>query len=235
MLKIMQSQPAALEVMMHGVQAWEMVVMVTLYSALALTVIVYFITRRDRLLSRRTTRRMHTAFRGFLVVAAVLAFIFVQPSWLGAPWVYDPAGWVNPLGAMRWKDVSLFGLAAIGAGIVILDAVLLTSEEKEGEWGYLTKGSGVAGLFAGLLGTAIVNVMGFVREAGRAPWTVYNIIPVSHNTPTPIPPLQIAGVWIISIALSWLIFWTVSKVTAYHPETKEKVQVEQQIQEQGDA
>jgi cytochrome d ubiquinol oxidase subunit I len=235
MFKIMQSQPAAFEVMMHGARAWEMVVMVTLYSALALTVIIYFTTRRDRLLSRRTTRRLRTAFRGFLVVAAVLAFILVQPSWFGAPWVYDPSGWVNPLGAMRYKYLALFGLAAIGAGIVILDFVLLTSEEKEGAWGYLTKGSAVAGLFAGLLGTAIVNVMGFVREAGRAPWTMYNIIPVSHNTPTPIPPLQIAGVWIISIAITWLIFWTVSKVTAYHPETKEKVQLEQQIQEQGDA
>ncbi len=235
MSKILQSQPAAFEVMMHGARAWEMVVMVTLYSALALTVIAYFTTRRDRLLSQRMTKRLRNAFRVFLIVAAVLAFILVQPSWLGASLRFDPTAWVNPLGLMRYKYPALFGLAAIGAVIAIFDAVLLTSAEKEGEWGYLTKGSWVAGLFAGLLGTAIVNVMGFVREAGRAPWTVYNIIPVSQNTPTPIPPLQIAGVWVISIAITWLIFWTVSKVTAYHPETKEKVQLEQQIEEQGDA
>lgn len=100
-------------------------------------------------------------------------------------------------------------------------------------WGRLSKGSWVAGLFAGLLGTAIVNVMGFVREAGRSPWTLYNIIPVSHNTPTPIPVLPIVGVGIVSIGATWLIFWTVSKVTAYHPETKEKVQLEQHVQEEG--
>ncbi|MEN6518485.1 MAG: cytochrome ubiquinol oxidase subunit I [Methanospirillum sp.] len=235
MFQILQSQPAAFEVMMHGARAWEMVAMVTLYSGLALAVIVYFITRRDRLLSQRTSTRLRNAFRGFLVVAAVLAFILIQPSWIGAPTGFDPTAWVNPIGLMRYKYPALFGLAAIGAVIAILDAVLLTREEKEGEWGYLTKGSWVAGLFAGLLGTAIVNVMGFVREAGRAPWTMYNIIPVSYHTPTPIPPLQIAGVWIISLSISWLIFWTVSKVTAYHPETKEQVQLEQQVQEQGDA
>lgn len=233
MSRIMQSQPAAFEMMMHGARAWEMVVMVTLYAALTLAVITYFTTRRDRLLSRRTTQRLRTTFRVLLVVGAVLAFILVQPSWIGAPFRFDPNAWVNPLGLMRWKYPALFGLAAIGGVIVILDWRLLSSEEKEGEWGYLTRGSWVAGLFAGLLGTAIVNVMGFVREAGRAPWTMYNIIPVSHNTPTPIPPLQIAGVWVISLAISWLILWTVSKVTAYHPETKERVQAEQHVQEQG--
>jgi cytochrome bd-type quinol oxidase subunit 1 len=233
MSAIMRSQPAAFEMMMHGARAWEMVVMVTLYSGLALAVITYFITRRDIILSRRTTQRLQWTFRILLLVAFVLAFVLVQPSWLGAPFRFDPNAWVNPIGLMRYKYPALFGLAAIGAIIVLVDAFLLTSEEKEGEWGYLTKGSWAAGLFVGLLGTGIVNVMGFVREAGRAPWTMYGIIPVSHNTPTPIPPLQIAGVWVISLAISWLILWTVSKVTAYHPETKEKVQAEQHVQEQG--
>ena len=179
----MQSQPAAFEMMMHGARAWEMVVMVTLYPALALTVIAYFTTRRDRLISRGTTQRLRTVFRGFLVAAGVLAFVLVQPSSIGAPFRFDQAAWVNPARPHAVTSYpALFGLAAIGGVIVILDTMLLTSEEKEGAWGYLTKGSMVAGLFAGLLGTAIVNVMGFVREAGRARWTMHDFIPVSHNT-----------------------------------------------------
>lgn len=233
MFQIMTSVPAAFEQMMHGARAWEMVLMVTLYAALALSVITYFITRRDRLVSRRMTRRLQWVFRIFLIVAVIFAFILVQPSWLGAASRFDPSAWVNPIGLMRYKYGALFGLAAIAGILMIIDAVVLTREEKEGEWGYLTRGSMAAGLFAGICGTAIVNVMGYVREAGRAPWTMWEIIPVSHNTPTPIPPLQILGVWIISLAISWLILWTVSKVTAYHPETKEQVQVEQHVQEQG--
>ncbi len=233
MLKIMDSQPAAFEMIMHGARAWEMLFMVTLYSALALTVIIYFTTRRDQLLSQRTTGVMRNIFWGFLIIAAVLAFIFVQPAWLGANSVMDPNAWINPLGKMDYKYIALYGIAFMGAAIVMLDTILLTSEEKEGAWGYLTKGSWISGLVAGLLGTAIVNVMGFVREAGRAPWTLYNIIPVSHNTPTPIPPLLIALVWIISIGIAWIIFWNVSKVTAYHPETEERVEIEHRIQTEG--
>ncbi|WP_243670382.1 hypothetical protein [Methanoculleus chikugoensis] len=36
---------------------------------------------------------------------------------------------------MPLKYVALFVMAAIGAAIVMLDVIVLTSEEKEGQWG----------------------------------------------------------------------------------------------------
>jgi cytochrome bd-type quinol oxidase subunit 1 len=69
--------------------------------------------------------------------------------------------------------------------------------------------------------------MGFVREAGRSPWTVYNIIPVPPGTeqyPTPLTVVNVFGVWIIISAIVVSAFWFVSKVTAHHPEDAEKIQ-----------
>ncbi|HNQ33697.1 MAG TPA: hypothetical protein PKJ93_07960, partial [Methanoculleus sp.] len=152
-------------------------------------------------------------------------FILVQPAWLGALFIDDPGAWINPIGGMPLKFVALFVMAAIGAAIAMLAVIILTSEDKEGQWGYLTRGSLLAAFTAGILGTAIVNVMGFVREAARAPWTFYQIIPVpggqAYATPIPLP--VIAGVWVIVLALSWAVFWYVAKVTAYHPTDEESV------------
>ena len=127
----------------------------------------YFLTWRDQLLSRPENRTIRTIFKGFLVMTAVAGFILVQPAWLGTLFIDDPGAWINPLGGMPLKYVALFVMAAIGAAIVMLDVIVLTSEEKEGQWGYLTRGSIVAAFTAGILGTAIMNVMGFVRESAR--------------------------------------------------------------------
>ncbi|NLZ30155.1 MAG: hypothetical protein GX885_05360 [Methanomicrobiales archaeon] len=222
---IRENAPSAFMMAMHGPRAWAMLMMVTLLSGLFLAVGTYFLTRRDQLLSRPENRTIRTIFKGFLIMTAISAFVLVQPAWLGALFIDDPGAWINPIGGMSLKFVTLFVMAAIGAAIAMLDAVVLTSEEKEGQWGYLTRGSLLAAFTAGILGTAIVNVMGFVREGARAPWTFYQIIPVpggqAHATPLPLP--VIAAIWVIVIVLSWLIFWYVAKVTAYHPVDEESV------------
>lgn len=219
MIAIQKNAPSAFMMIMHGPRAWAMLMMVTLLAGLFLTIGTYFLTRRDQLLSRPENRTIRTIFKGFLVMTAVAGFILVQPAWLGTLFIDDPGAWINPLGGMPLKYVALFVMAAIGAAIVMLDVIVLTSEEKEGQWGYLTRGSIVAAFTAGILGTAIVNVMGFVRESARAPWTFYQIIPVpggqAYATPLPLP--AIATVWVIVLALSWAVFWYVAKVTAYHP------------------
>ncbi len=222
---IRENAPSAFMMAMHGPRAWAMLMMVTLLSGLFLAVGTYFLTRRDQLLSRPENRTIRTIFKGFLIMTAISAFVLVQPAWLGALFIDDPGAWINPIGGMSLKFVTLFVMAAIGAAIAMLDAVVLTSEEKEGQWGYLTRGSLLAAFTAGILGTAIVNVMGFVREGARAPWTFYQIIPVpggqAHATPLPLP--VITAIWVTVIVLSWLIFWYVAKVTAYHPVDEESV------------
>ncbi len=225
MSAIRENAPSAFMMAMHGPRAWAMLMMVTLLSGLFLAVGTYFLTRRDQLLSRPENRTIRTIFKGFLIMTAISAFVLVQPAWLGALFIDDPGAWINPIGGMSLKFVTLFVMAAIGAAIAMLDAVVLTSEEKEGQWGYLTRGSLLAAFTAGILGTAIVNVMGFVREGARAPWTFYQIIPVpggqAHATPLPLP--VITAIWVTVIVLSWLIFWYVAKVTAYHPVDEESV------------
>jgi len=222
---IQDNVPSAFMMIMHGPRAWAMLMMVTLLSGLFLAIGTYFLTRRDQLLSRPENRTIRTVFKGFLIMTAVSAFILVQPAWLGALFIDDPGAWINPIGGMPLKFVALFVMAAIGAAIAMLAVIILTSEDKEGQWGYLTRGSLLAAFTAGILGTAIVNVMGFVREAARAPWTFYQIIPVpggqAYATPIPLP--VIAGVWVIVLALSWAVFWYVAKVTAYHPTDEESV------------
>lgn len=225
MTAIQENSPTAFMMAMHGPRAWAMLMMVTLLSGLFLTIGTYFLTRRDQLLSRPENRTIRTIFKGFLVMTAISAFVLIQPAWLGALFIDDPGAWINPIGGMSLKYVALFVMAAIGAAIAMLAVIILTSEEKEGQWGYLTRGSLLAAFTAGVLGTAIVNVMGFVREAARAPWTFYQIIPVpggpAYATPLPLP--VIVGVWVIVIALSWVVFWYVAKVTAYHPVDEESV------------
>jgi len=86
--------------------------------------------------------------KGFLVMIAVAGVILVQPAWPGTLFIDDPGAWINPIGGMPLKYVVLFVMAAIGAAIV------LTNEEKEGQWGYLTRGSLLAAFTAGILGTS---------------------------------------------------------------------------------
>ena len=177
MTAIQENSPTAFMMAMHGPRAWAMLMMVTLLSGLFLTIGTYFLTRRDQLLSRPENRTIRTIFKGFLVMTAISAFILIQPAWLGTLFIDDPGAWINPIGGMSLKYVALFVMAAIGAAIAMLAVIILTSEEKEGQWGYLT---GFAVAFA-------AGVPGRRRTSwglcGRqhVPWTFYQIIPVGWS------------------------------------------------------
>jgi cytochrome bd-type quinol oxidase subunit 1 len=198
--------------------------MVSLFSALFLTLIAYFIDRREKILSKAENALINKLFKVFLVIAALCAIILVQPAWLGSTMIDDPNAWANPIGVMDYKYIALFTLVVIGALILMIDAVML-GDIREAEWGNLSKSSRIAAIMAGIFGMWIVVVMGFVRESARSPWVIYNIIPVPgmHAYPTPISIYNIFPVWIVITALALTIFWFTSKVTAYHPEKAEEV------------
>ncbi|WP_054848223.1 hypothetical protein [Methanoculleus chikugoensis] len=66
-----------------------------------------------------------------------------------------------------------------------------------------------------------------MRESARAPWTFYQIIPPvpggqAYATPPSLCRLS-PGVWAIVLVLSWVVFWYVAKVTAYHPADEDSV------------
>lgn len=224
MFKIKDVQSDAFEMIMHGSRAWEMLLMVTLLSALFLTVLIYFSNRRERILTLPEYKNIQTFYKIFIWIAGVCAFFLVQPAWLGANSINDATAWANPIGTMDFKYAALFTLVIIGTAVLMIDTLSIGTI-RESEWGNLSKTSQIAAIMSGVLGMWIVVVMGYVRESARSPWLIYNTIPVPGGQayPTPIPISRIYIVWFVILAVVITIFWFVSKVTAHHPEKAEEV------------
>ncbi len=224
MLAIQQSQPESFIMIMHGPRAWEMLLMMALFSSLVLTVLIYFIDRRERILTMYESRVVYALLRVFLVGAAISAIVLVSPSWLGATYRSDPQAWINPLGLMIYKYMALVVMIAIGSMVLMIDIFTL-GDIKDDDWGNLPNTARISGIFAGILGMWIVITMGFVRESARSPWLVNNVIPVpgGQDYPTPISLWNIFAVWAVILAFTIIVFWFVSKVTAEHPEEAEEV------------
>ncbi|BBL68203.1 cytochrome ubiquinol oxidase subunit I [Methanoculleus chikugoensis] len=224
MYTIFTHQNQAFTNIMTGPRAWEMLMMVGLLSLLIVTVSVYFVERRERLLVRLGRHDIRTLFRAFALIAGVAGLVLVQPAWLGGIMEHDAGTWLNPIGIMYYKHIALLVLIAIGAIIVGIDLLALRGRRDE-EWGNLSRASRMAALIAGALGTWIVIVMGYVRESARSPWLFYQIVPVpgEQTYPTPVPAYQIFVLWLIILGLVFAIFWFTSRVTSYHPEREEEV------------
>jgi len=224
MYSIFAHQNQAFANIMTGPRAWEMLMMIGFLSLLVVTASVYFIERREHLLVKLGRHDIRNVFRAFAIVAGVAGFILVQPAWLGGIMQFDPGTWANPLGLMYYKHIAILVLIVIGTLIIGIDLLVLRGRRDE-EWGNLSRASWAAALIAGVLGSWIVIVMGYVRESARSPWLFYKIVPVpgGQTYPTPVPPHQIFVVWMFALGLAFAVFWFTSRVTSYHPEQEEKV------------
>ena len=224
MYSIFAHQNQAFANIMTGPRAWEMLMMIGFLSLLVVTASVYFIERREHLLVKLGRHDIRNGFRAFAIVAGVAGFILVQPAWLGGIMQFDPGTWANPLGLMYYKHIAILVLIVIGTLIIGIDLLVLRGRRDE-EWGNLSRASWAAALIAGVLGSWIVIVMGYVRESARSPWLFYKIVPVpgGQTYPTPVPPHQIFVVWMFALGLAFAVFWFTSRVTSYHPEQEEKV------------
>ena len=122
-----------------------------------------------------------------------------------------------------YKHIAILVLIVIGTLIIGIDLLVLRRRRDE-EWATSPVHHGAA-LIAGVLGSWIVIVMGYVRESARSPWLFYKIVPVpgGQTYPTPVPPHQIFVVWMFALGLAFAVFWFTSRVTSYHPEQEEKV------------
>jgi len=234
MMMINNVQPSAFDFMMHGPRAWAMLLMVSILSGMMICSVIYFMDRKEQIINMKETRFFNRLFILLLVAAVISAIILVQPGWLGplnqvaiveqsslaVPWAIGPF----PIGVMDWKYVALGSFMIIGAILTLLGAIFV-SDVHSTNWGNLSRSTRWAGILVGMLGTWIVPVMGYVREGGRAPWLTYQIIPVPGmgQFPTPIPVAQIFLAWAVLITLAVLVFWFVSRATAYHPEEKERI------------
>ncbi len=221
---------------MHGPRAWAMMLMVGLLSGLFISVIIYFKDRREIMISKVETAIMNRLFLVFLIVAVICGITLVQPSWVGnTPFITNSNAIMLMGGDMDLKYVTIFILALIGALILMMDTIFV-SDINESQWGNLPKSARYSAILAGILSTAILPVMGYVREGGRSPWTVYQIIPVPAGKgflefQTPIPPYEILAVWIGIIILFLAVVYFVFRITAHHPEKKEEIDEPMEIPE----
>ena len=239
-MSIQDAQPTAFTMMMHGPRAWAMLLMVAVMSGTFISSIIYFMDRKEKILSRIETRMFGDLFKVLLIVAAICAFVLVQPGWLGplgqtattislrdAP---TSMGWI--LGQMDYKYVALGGLGVIGALLMLLATIFVT-DVRETEWGHLPRSARYAGVLAGVLATWTVPIMGYVREGGRAPWTMYQLIPIPgmQEFPTPISPVGIFLTWLALVTIALLGMWFAFRVLAHHPEEKEEIDEEATLPE----
>ncbi len=224
MLSISDANNGAFQLIMHGPRAWEMVLMIGAIVFLFLTIILFFIERRQSIFAAMESKYLQKVFIAFFWITALAGFILIQPAWLNGTYFFSPNNWVNPLGLMRYKYVALGIIILIGTAILSIDMVLL-KRWKEPHWGNLTFAGRSSLILSGFLGIFIIEVMGFVRESARAPWTMSQIIPVAGgaSSPTPLTLQNIFGVWFLSIAVVLLAFWVTSRATAHHPEKAEEV------------
>jgi cytochrome bd-type quinol oxidase subunit 1 len=224
MWTIFGTNNGAFQFIMHGPRAWEMLLMIGAIAFLFLTIILYFIERREKVFSDMETKYLHKLFIIFFVIAAIAGFFLVQPSWLNGTYIYSPTSWVNPIGQMTIKYIALGVLVLIGVMMLMIDVILL-GRPKEAHWGDLTYSARGCLILSGLLGIFIILAMGFVRESARSPWTFSYIIPVAGgmSNPTPLSFVNILFVWIFASIVILIAFWFTSKATAHHPEKAEEI------------
>ncbi|MBU7024605.1 MAG: cytochrome ubiquinol oxidase subunit I, partial [Theionarchaea archaeon] len=224
MLGIQDANERAFMFIMHGPRGWEMLLMVGALTFLFLSVILFFIEKREEVISRTETRNLHKAYKWFFWIALAAGFILIQPAWLNAPFIDDANAWQNPLGIMDFKYVALGALILIGVFLLSVDAIIL-GDVKEAHWGRLSRSARAPLILSGLLGMFIVLIMGFVRESARSPWTFYGIIPVAggQSHPTPLVIQNIFIVWGLISVMILVTFWLTSKATAHHPEKAEEI------------
>jgi cytochrome bd ubiquinol oxidase subunit I len=215
MMAIQNNQPEAFTMIMHGPRAWEMLWMVALLSALTLSSVIYFIDRREQIVTQLETRTVYLILKILLVAAAAAAIILINPSWLGSTFRGQAGSWVNPAGLMIYKYIALVILIIVGSIVLMVDTFIL-GDIRDQHWGNIPQSARAAGVVSGFLGMWLIITMGFVRESARAPWLIYKIVPVpgQMDYPTPLSIGNILAVWALILASTMAVFWFVSRETS---------------------
>jgi len=78
MLKIFDSNEKAFNFIMHGPRAWEMLLMVGILTLLFLSVINFFIERREQIFSKIENKFIHKMFHWFFWIGLAAGFILIS-------------------------------------------------------------------------------------------------------------------------------------------------------------
>ena len=206
--------------------------MVGYFSALFLTLIVYFMERREIILSKPENAFLKKMFNSFLIISGICAIFLVQPAWFGAPNITDPGAILNPIGDMSFKYIAFFAMTVMGIIMFLANRQLL-KEHRDADFGHLSKTARSAIFVAGLLGIWLVVDMGFFRESSREPWVINSVIPIPDVMPTTVP-LSVDTIFIVFAALTvftFFVFWLVSRV-AYLRSSYSVEEVETKVSEE---
>ncbi len=167
--EIRANSPGAFSVMMRGPLASFFLVQVAFLSTLFFLSVLYMVWQVQK--SGRAGSRM---LRALLVLVGLSALLLIQPYVIGPSQEHRWVEWVNPLGTMQpWKYIA-FGVMTL-AGIGALFAYL-GSLQRGLRWGRLAAGgrrAQYALLTLALVGSAMMFLMGFIRENSRQPYLIY--------------------------------------------------------------
>ena len=97
MLAISDNNDNAFQFIMHGPRVWEMLLMAGTLSLLLLSVINFFIERREQVFSKIENKFIHKMFNWFFWIGLFAGLILIQPAWLNASFIDDAKAWLNPL------------------------------------------------------------------------------------------------------------------------------------------
>ncbi len=187
--EIRANTPGAFTTMMRGRLSWVFLVQVAFLSVLFFFSVLYM-----TLQVQKSGRRGGKLLRWLLVVIALSGLLLVQPYVLGPSQDHLWVNWINPIGAMQpWKYIALAGLSLGSIGALL---IYLGPQRQDLRWGEMARGGRGAqySLVAlAIVGSAMMLVMGYIRENSRAPYLIYyqqrldqpEQYPTLPPTPTP--------------------------------------------------
>lgn len=187
--EIRANAPGAFTVMMRGRLSWVFLVQSAFLSALFFLSVLYMLLRM-----RDANRPRIRLMRALLIVVGLSSLLLVQPYVLGPSQDHMWINWVNPIGAMQpWKYLALGGLSLGSIGAIF---AYLTVQRHGMRWGQLgrdARRAQYALLAVAALGSAMMLIMGYIRESGRDPYLIYYDMRIDEETrfprlePTPSP------------------------------------------------
>lgn len=190
--EIRANSPGAFATMMQGRLSWFFLMQASFLSLLFFLSVFYMVRQ-----VRKSGNHGGRLLRGLLILVGLSGLLLIQPRVIGPD---QPHAWLNfqnPIGTMQpWKYLAFAGLTlgSIGGLFTYL------SVHRHGlRWGHM--GSGGRGaqymlLSLAVLASAMMLVMGYIRENARGPYLMYyqqqfQTPPEVYPTVTPTPTSQL--------------------------------------------
>lgn len=187
--EIRASAPGAFTVMMRGRLSWVFLVQSAFLSLLFFLSVLYMMLQL-----RNSGRGGVRLLRGLLILVGLSGLLLVQPYVLGPSQDHMWVNWVNPIGAMQpWKYVALAGLSLGSIGALLAYMIAQRRGLRWGQMGRDGRRAQYALVALAVLGSAMMLIMGYIRESGRDPYLIYYQMRVDEPSrfprlePTPAP------------------------------------------------